>query len=173
MNQIIVRIATASDAELIAELSRTTFYEAFIADNRKEDMDDFMNHTFTKEALIKEVGSAGNIFLLAYDEGKAVGYARLREGTVPALNNSNAIEVARIYAATGQVGKGVGKALMQKSLDVAEQQGKDVIWLGVWEHNPRAIHFYQKFGFEKFDEHDFVLGKDVQKDWLMKRNVIK
>ncbi|MEY3918157.1 MAG: Protease synthase and sporulation negative regulatory protein 1, partial [Bacteroidota bacterium] len=42
------------------------------------------------------------------------------------------------------------------------------IWLGVWEHNPRAIRFYEKQGFVKFDQHIFQLGDDEQTDILMK-----
>jgi hypothetical protein len=28
-----------------------------------------------------------------------------------------------------------------------------------------------KWGFEKFADHDFVLGNDIQKDWLMKKKL--
>jgi len=38
----------------------------------------------------------------------------------------------------------------------------------VWEHNPKAIVFYQQIGFEHFGHHSFVLGNDVQTDCLMK-----
>ena len=33
---------------------------------------------------------------------------------------------------------------MQACLEEVTQMGGDVIWLGVWERNPRAIRFYQK-----------------------------
>ena len=62
MNEIQIREATAADAELIATLSRQTFYDAFAGDNSKADMDKFMDETFTPEKLIKEVGAAGNKF---------------------------------------------------------------------------------------------------------------
>ena len=39
----------------------------------------------------------------------------------------------------------------------------------MWEKNQRAIDFYKAFGFEKFDETRFLLGKDIQNDWLMKK----
>jgi ribosomal protein S18 acetylase RimI-like enzyme len=65
------------------------------------------------------------------------------------------------------IGKGVGKILMQSCLDVAKEKSKEVVWLGVWEKNQRAIDFYTKWGFEKFGETSFLLGTDVQCDWLM------
>ena len=169
---ITVRIATKKDAEFIADMSRRTFYETFALENTKEDMDKFMNEQFTREALIKEVGAKDNIFLLAFDEEQPVGYARIRENNnPPSLGTTNAIEIARIYAATNTIGKGIGKALMQKCIEIAKTGNREIVWLGVWEKNKRAIEFYKKWGFEKFADHDFILGNDVQKDWLMKKTL--
>jgi ribosomal protein S18 acetylase RimI-like enzyme len=60
---------------------------------------------------------------------------------------------------------------MQSCIAIAKQKAKEVVWLGVWEKNQRAIDFYLKFGFEKFGECDFLLGDDVQRDWLMKKHL--
>ncbi len=169
---ITIRLASKQDAELIADMSRQTFYETFAAVNTKENMDKFMDEQFTREALIKEVGAPGNIFLLALEGDQPVGYARIRENNnPPSLGTHNAIEIARIYAATKAIGKGVGKALMQKAIDIAKEGEREFAWLGVWEKNQRAIDFYTKWGFEKFDEHDFILGDDRQIDWLMKKKI--
>jgi ribosomal protein S18 acetylase RimI-like enzyme len=43
----------------------------------------------------------------------------------------------------------------------------DCLWLGVWEHNPRAITFYRKFGLEVVGTHAFMLGLDRQRDLIM------
>jgi ribosomal protein S18 acetylase RimI-like enzyme len=166
---IIIKEATAADAELIADMSRKTFYETFIADNSKEDMDKFMNEQFTKEALMAEVGAAGNFFLLAYVDEEPAGYARLRDAEAGELPDS--IELARIYNDPKMIGKGVGKALMDACIAKAKELNKQTIWLGVWEKNDRAIRFYEKAGFEKFNEHGFLLGNDLQTDWLMKKHL--
>jgi len=131
-----------------------------------------MNEQFTHEALAKEVGAPGNIFLLAELDGVPVGYARLRElNNPPELKNVPSIEIARIYSIQSQIGKGIGAELMKRCIDIAKQNNKQVVWLGVWKENHRAINFYKRWGYEIFGEHDFVLGDDVQTDWLMKRNV--
>jgi ribosomal protein S18 acetylase RimI-like enzyme len=61
----------------------------------------------------------------------------------------------------------VGKALMAKCMEIASESEKDLVWLGVWEQNVRAIRFYSHWGFRKFSEHVFMLGDDRQTDWLM------
>jgi len=167
---ITIRLASVKDAELIAEMSRQTFYDAFAAQNTKEDMDKFMNEQFTKEKLAEQVNDNESIFLLAFSDSEPVGYARMAKSeTPPELGNAKTIELARIYSVTNAIGKGVGKALMQKCIDTAKESGKQILWLGVWEHNNRAIDFYTRWGFEKFGSHPFVLGDDHQTDWLMKK----
>lgn len=163
-----IKTAGKAEAELIAELSRQTFYDSFAAQNTKEDMDEFMNNVFTKKALVEEVDREGNIFFLAYFDGKVAGYARMREGESRVeFASKPSIEIARIYATKECIGRGIGSALMEKCTQVAIERDKKILWLGVWEYNINAINFYTKWGFEKFGEHDFVLGKDVQRDWLM------
>ena len=167
-----IRYATIDDAMLIADISHQTFYETFASVNRKEDMEKFLNEQFTKGKLILEVGRLDNIFLLAYNAGEIAGYVKLRDTRIPGLQgNLNGMEIARIYAMASMIGKGVGSALMQASIDIAKEKAKNVIWLGVWEKNERAIEFYTRWGFQKFGETDFLLGDDIQKDWLMKKEI--
>ena len=168
-----IRYAVPADAALIADLSRQTFYETFASFNSKENMDMFMNEQFAREILMKEVAAPGNIFFLAMEGEEPLGYVRLRENNnPPELNGINAIEIARIYAVTAAIGKGIGKTLMQECIRVALERKKELVWLGVWENNQRAIDFYTRWGFEKFATHVFMLGNDAQTDWLMKKTLI-
>jgi len=86
---ITIRIASIDEAELIADLSRKTFYDSFAGYNTKEDIDKFMNEQFTKDALMKEVSTENNIFLLAYNGNMPVGYVRLRENNIPPSRNQS------------------------------------------------------------------------------------
>ena len=111
---IYIREAGKQDAELIADLSRRTFYETFAAFNKPGDIDKFMNERFTRENLIAEVGSPGNIFLIAALNGETAGYARIKE-------QNETFELARIYALKDFIGKKVGAALMEAVLDIAKK----------------------------------------------------
>jgi ribosomal protein S18 acetylase RimI-like enzyme len=167
-----LRHATAEDAVLIADISRQTFYETFASNNTPEDMEKFLSEQFTRGKLILEVGTFNNTFLLAYADEKVAGYAKLREAwSPPMLGTRNTMEIARLYALTSMIGKGVGSFLMESSLNIAREKGKEIVWLGVWEKNQRAIAFYHRWGFEKFAETDFLLGNDIQNDWLMMKRI--
>lgn len=166
-----LRTATTTDAALIADISRQTFYDTFVADNKPEDMEKFLAEQFTREALMMEVGLAENHFVLALDGEQVAGYLKLRTGRKQEGIDGSSLEIARIYVTKPYIGKGVGKVLMQSGLDEAARRGLSTVWLGVWEHNHHAINFYKAWGFEKFGVCDFILGNDLQHDWLMKRSV--
>jgi diamine N-acetyltransferase len=172
MPDISIRLATSKDAEIIADISRQTFYETFALQNTVSDMEKFMNEQFTREKLIQEVNEPWLTFFLAFIDNDPVGYVKLREGAVPSeLVSQSCTEIARIYSVQNMIGKGVGKKLMQTCHDLATQRKKQVLWLAVWKENHRAIDFYERWGFEIFGEQDFLLGDDLQRDWLMKKAI--
>ena len=172
MPEFTIRYATVEDAELIADLSRRTFHETFGYVNTKENMDKFMNEQFGREKLIREVAEPGNTFLLAFDGEVPVGYVRMREGKkFSEFHGKDSLEIVRIYSVNTYIGTGVGQQLMRQCIFIAKELKKEILWLGVWEKNSRAISFYSKWGFEKFAEHDFLLGDDLQKDWLMMKTI--
>ena len=61
---------------------------------------------------------------------------------------------------------------MARCLDDAARWGGDALWLSVWQENARGIAFYRKCGFEVAGTQPFVVGEDVQRDWIMWRPVI-
>lgn len=166
-----IRKAGAADASLIAAISRETFYDTFAVYNTKADMDKFMAEQFSSELLMQQVIEPGNIFYIAFENNNPAGYVFLKDGSDAATGAVHPVEISRLYARASFIGKGVGRALMQAAIQHASTHHNDVIWLGVWEKNQRAIDFYTAFGFSKFAEHDFILGDDVQRDWLMKRSM--
>jgi diamine N-acetyltransferase len=162
--------ATASDAELLAEFGARTFRDTFAADNTEADMDLYLATAFTPEVQARELSDEGSLFLIARVDGAPAGYTRLRFGDAPAcVGGVRPVELARFYADLPWIGHGVGQALMEAAFAVASARGCDVVWLDVWEKNPRAIRFYSKWGFAVVGEQTFLLGTDVQNDLLMAR----
>ena len=167
-----IRKAGANDINLIANLSRQTFYDSFHEQNTADDMAMFLEKNFNDHAIAKEVIDPENIFLIIEDDNLLLGYAKLSiKNKQYDSTEFKYLEISRIYCIKGAIGKGVGKALMLECIKIATSLSMNCIWLGVWEHNARAIEFYKKFGFTKFDEHVFMLGTDSQNDWLMKKNI--
>ena len=165
--------ATARDAEVLTELSVSTFRDSFAAQNEQENMDMYIAEAMSLEKLAAELNDTKNIFFIAWDGNTAAGYSKIRPGyESQELSNNNPLEIERIYVAEQYQGQKVGAALMAHCLDYAVQNNYDIVWLGVWEHNHKAIDFYTKWGFHIFSSHIFRLGHDDQTDILMKKHLV-
>jgi len=165
-----IRYATAADHILLAEVGAETFYDSFAADNTPEDMAAYLAGSFCPEKQASELADPASKFLIAELGDQTVGYARLKFGPAPAaVIAQKPMEIVRFYARKAWIGKGIGAQLMQACLDEANRSGCDVVWLDVWEKNPRAIAFYRKWGFVQVGTQIFPLGDDLQHDWLMAR----
>ena len=80
----------------------------------------------------------------------------------------DSIELERIYVIASYQGKRLGEEILNQIKHIALQRKKNSLWLGVWEHNQRAIKFYQRNAFKKFGTHPYFIGNDEQTDWLMR-----
>lgn len=166
-----VRRATDADADALSRLAADTFRDTFAADNTPEDLAAYLAETFSPALQRAEIADRDATILLA-ERGDLVGYAHLVVGPAPvAVRGPSPIELARIYVARPWQGRGVASALMDAVLDAARSRGARTLWLGVWERNPRAVAFYEKYGFERVGEQPFRLGSDVQNDWILARPV--
>ncbi len=167
-----IRRATPDDSSLIADIGASTFESSFGANNRLDDMEQYLSLSFSKGHIEAQLAEPSTIFLLAYEDCKAVGYVMLRVSKKPmSVIGTKPVELVRLYIEKGIIGKGYGSALMNSCLKEAKKNGRRTIWLGVWEKNLRAIRFYEKWGFTKLGTKEFVLGSDLQNDHIMARPV--
>ena len=174
MPQIGIRRGVLADAPAVADLARRTFRDTFAEHNTDADMDTYLRGSFSTERIEREIVEAENLFLLAEigDSPLPLGYAKLATSPAPApVGGSKPIELARLYVDRIAMGRGVGAALMNACLEQAERLQRSTIWLGVWEHNSRAIAFYARWGFVRVGSQSFRLGSDDQSDWVMARPV--
>jgi len=172
INPFDVRKANAKDIDDLLTLGIQTFQDTFAEYNTPENMKLYIEKSFSREQLQQELNEPDAAFFVAFDQDKMVGYARVRKGNSPeGLPSTNALEIERIYVRKTYFGKQLGKVMLDTCIQYAIKNGCPVIWLGVWEFNPRAIAFYQKSGFTKFSEHTFILGRDHQTDWLMMKTL--
>lgn len=174
MDPVSIRQATPDDAKLLTDLSYTTFWDAFAhhPKNAPDDLAHYMRQAFSVEQIATELSEPNAIFLIAEIEGKPAGYAKLNLDVIEdGVTADRPIELARLYSHQEYIGKGVGQNLMDACFEFAKTNEHDVMWLGVWEFNPRAQRFYEKNGFRQVGKHTFQLGTDPQTDLLMQREI--
>ena len=174
MPDISIREATVDDAKKLTDLAYTTFWDAFVhhPKNAPDDLNHYMRQAFNVDQISAELGDEKSIFLIAEIEGEPAGYAKIINDAIePAITALRPVELNRLYSHQQFLGKGIGQALMDACFRRAKQENRDVMWLGVWEYNPRAQRFYEKNGFRVVGSHTFQLGEDSQTDLLMQRTL--
>ena len=165
-----IQVLSKGDFSLLSHLSRQSFQEAFEKDNDPDYFQQYLDRAFSPSQMKGELEDPNSFFFVARERGIAAGYVKLVKDKHPiSFPMQRATELQRIYVLNRYQGKKIGKMLMEKALDVARSIPSELIWLGVWEHNPRAIKFYQSFGFVEFGTHGFPMGPEIQTDILMKK----
>ena len=146
-----------------------TFEETFAATNSRENMDHYYEMRFNAQLLAEELQDPEAWWYFIEFEGKLAGYLKVNVGqSQTELQEEDGFEVERIYVLREFHGTGVGAALMEFAIQLGREKGKKYLWLGVHEENIRALRFYEKFGLQEFDDHVFMMGKQPQRDLLMR-----
>jgi diamine N-acetyltransferase len=167
-----IRTATAADAEMLTELARRTFYDAFATMNSPENIESYMSQNFTLQKFSDQLADPRVIFLIAEIAAAPVAFAKLYNGDVPdCVNDPSSVEIERFYVDQQFHGRGVAQPLMQACFDLAKELGRGTVFLGVWEHNHRAVAFYRKCGFDVVGSHVFQMGDEAQNDLWMERRL--
>jgi ribosomal protein S18 acetylase RimI-like enzyme len=170
----LVRQATVDDADALARLAKSTFMEMFVAENSKADMDLHCKKHFSADIQRHEILDPNCATIVADLDDELVAFAQVRlYSPKQGISAERPSELHRLYVSTKWHGKGVAHQTMSRALATAAHSGADYIWLGVWEHNPKAIAFYRKYGFKVVGEHVFKMGEDPQRDLVMALEIDK
>jgi ribosomal protein S18 acetylase RimI-like enzyme len=168
---VTVRRGRAEDAPALARFAAASFEAAFGPANDPADMAAYMRESFGPSQQAEELADPGLTTFLAEIGSALAGYAQVtRDRRDPAVEGERPVELRRFYVGAEWHGRGVAQALMDAVLAEARRLGGDVVWLCVWEHNPRARAFYRKAGFVDAGTAPFQLGRDLQTDIVMTRS---
>jgi len=168
----LIRQAIPTDAKNLAELAEETFRDTFGGMNTVGNMNLHCQTSYTEVIQLGEITDPRMTTLVCEDGGGLIAFAQLRWTEAPnCVTARNSGEIQRIYVAKSWHGKGIAQDLMARCLNEMIKRKSDVVWLGVWERNPRAIAFYKKIGFSEVGSHVFPLGTDPQRDIIMVRPV--
>lgn len=167
-----LKLCGIDDLDELCALAIRTYYETFAAFNTPEDMEEYLNRAFDRERLRKELEDKNSMFFFLCTGEKLAGYLKVNETPSQTdINDPESLEIERIYVSTEFQGKGLGRYLMEQALTMAVARKKKYAWLGVWERNEKAICFYEKNGFYKIGAHAFIMGEDIQTDYIMRKDL--
>jgi diamine N-acetyltransferase len=172
--KIRIKKCTINDLSLLKEIGYETYDNTFRSMNTKDTIESYLSSAFNYEKLSEELMTSGSKFYFIYADDNLAGYLKINDVPVQSdINDPKSIEIERIYVKKVFKGLGIGKQLINYVTNIAKEIGKEYIWLGVWEKNKDAISFYTKMGFKIAGKHSFKMGKELQSDLIMKKNILK
>lgn len=161
---------TSNDSEALRDIACFTFRETFAEDNTPEDMELYLQESFSLEKLLRELKDPNCFYYFLKDKKEVKGYLKFTIQPDPlniAYSNQDLVKLDRLYIMHELFGMGAGQQLMNFFVENAKKFEKKAAYLTVWSQNPRAIAFYKKWGFFQKGTIDFILGKDIQTDLLL------
>jgi len=171
---ISIRACTLEDAYVLQKISRHTYKDTFASMNTEANMKAYLEEAYDLDKLKQELSNEESFFYFIYQDDKLSGYSKLNEGNAQTdIYDPISLEVERIYVLKDCQGKGIGRYLMNKAVEIASQRNKFYMWLGVWEKNKKALEFYKRSGFYRIGTHPFIMGDEVQNDYILRKDLDK
>lgn len=165
-----IRIASPEDASSIRNIGSTVFAASFGHSLAPEDLEAYLEDAYSLQSVLDDIGNPSKTVCVACDaQNQVLGFATLTEGTIEDCIRSvpAPVELQRLYVDSAAHGRGIGGALIMHVEGIARDRGFKTCWLGVWEENYKAQKVYERMGYGKAGDHDFVMGEEVQTDWIL------
>ena len=163
------RDATAADAATLAAFSSLMFSETFGHLYAEEDLNDYLTSKCSVEVFNAAL-AAGDHVILAYDGNELIGFCKIGNVELPVAHPpADAQEIHRIYLRRKYHGKGLGQELLKRALESKRLKDASLVYLGVWEENDRAKHFYFRNEFLPVGRYLYPVGKQRDNEMILAR----
>ena len=135
----------------------------------------YLEKYFSVERLTTELSDLNARFFIAYYIGEPVGFLKLNlNASVESTEDKSALELERIYLTSKATGRGIGKELVELTLQIAREYNKNVVWLKAMDTSAKAISFYRNMGFEiagTYKLEHAMMKEELRGMVIMKRTV--
>lgn len=137
---VMIRPAVSGDAAEIARRMARVVKEGIYL----EEEPDTLPTGQEKKEEIRKIRENGGMYAVAVVGGTIAGVALLKRGP---LDMNRHVAKFRMWLIPGYRGLGLGKKLIEYTIDWARAHGLEKISLDVFADNERAIQLYKKYGF--------------------------
>ncbi len=152
-----------ADVETIRQLAEDIWWPNYSQILVAEQISYMLGDRYSSEVLREQIQQREQIYFLAFDEERAVGFA-----AYSATDDEAVFRLHKLYCLPSTHGKGFGKALLNHVITETRQLGAKTLELNVHRSNP-AKTFYDKMGFEIAYEIDIPMGPYFLNDYVMRK----
>jgi ribosomal protein S18 acetylase RimI-like enzyme len=170
-SQVTIRRATPDDAATLADLGAATFTETFGHLYPPEDLQAFLVRSHSVDAWSRTLADSQRaVWVATLADATSIGFMVVGACKLPIENREPAAgEIQQLYVLGTYHNLRLGSRLMDLGLKWLEAQGQTPLYIGVWSENLGAQRFYGRYGFDKVGEYGFVVGKTIDREFILKR----
>lgn len=130
-----------------------------------EDQVDYMVEKFlSPDALVEQINSGYEYFLFSYDYTFA-GFAGI-------LEEEGKLFLSKLYVDEEFRGKGIGKYMFGKIIEICKMRKLNKIWLTCNRHNTNTLAIYKHLGFQTVREEVTDIGNGyVMDDFVLEYEI--
>lgn len=140
----------SEDISTVQQLAREIWEEHYLPIIGQQQIDYMLDLFYATEKIQKEL-EEGVYWEILYLENEAIGYL------VCEVEEEN-IQLSKLYLKSKIRGRGLGKFLIDRAIEIAKENNKNSIRLNVNKNNTQSIAFYERVGFLKVEEGVFDIG---------------
>ncbi|WP_434969832.1 GNAT family N-acetyltransferase [Microbacterium sp. bgisy207] len=176
----VIRRAAPADAAALHVLAAATFPLACPPESTPADQRAFIEAHLSEASFQTYLTDPHRVLLVDERDQQLVGYTMLvlgepTDADVRAALDDDAArpaaELSKCYALPATHGTGVAAGLLEETVAEARRRGAGRVWLGVNQQNARAQRFYAKHGFSVVGEKRFRVGRRLESDYVLVRDV--
>lgn len=159
---IVINLLSKNEMVVVREIAQITWpitYREILSSEQLDFMFEWMYNLETLQNQVEE----GQLFYVLKENGNPLGFIGLELLTL----EKNDLKIQKIYVLPNAQGKGVGRKLIEKAVEIAQKKGIEHVILNVNRFN-KAVSFYQKLGFKITSEVNIDIGKGyLMEDYIM------
>lgn len=199
-NRFDFRKATIDDLHQLSYCASRCFEESYGGIDLPEDITAYVASAYNFETLSKEVSSTESLYYVIVETPAAeptitptnhnndediqnvhsnvnniIGYFRISWGDQQTdetyRQRDDTIQIQRLYIRKSYQNLKLGSQMMDIILNfILQQTQSSIAWLTVYSKNPRAVQFYQRYGFNVVGEYIFQMSSGPTIDYIMELN---
>ncbi|MFT5779573.1 MAG: N-acetylglutamate synthase-like GNAT family acetyltransferase [Crocinitomicaceae bacterium] len=163
---IAIKQLTKDDIIIVHQLAKDIWPDVYKDIISKDQIDYMLEWMYNVNTLTEQV-QIGYLYYMVTHHGVPKGFV----GLEPNFPQAGTLRMHKLYVNIEDQGAGLGKALLEKSIEVANQLDLATINLNVNRFN-KAVDFYKYSGFEVVEEVNINIGKGyLMEDYVMVRSV--
>lgn len=164
-----LRTPTQADVIDLAELGRATFMETFGHMYAKSDCERFIERVHSPQAVAEELADPKLKFQVSEIEGRLVGYCKVGELSVPVRDPlPGAMELRQLFVLSEYQNRQIGTKLADWAMARFKEHACPEVYVSVWSENFGAQRFYQRYGFSKSGEYQYMVGEHADHEFIMR-----